>query len=215
MTKLCGIQSGILVGMGLPAGDRELVQIVDAALAGAALRAGAWLVCRLGCTQCCYGAFVISELDALRLGAGMETLRREKPALAAEIERRAQMWIGTHGADFPGDLGTGRLGDSDADRERFAEFANEAACPALDPATGRCDVYEWRPMTCRVFGPPIQMDGGKDGGKSLGHCELCFVGATEDEVVGCEMPVPDELEKELLAGIPEKCETLVAFALLR
>jgi Fe-S-cluster containining protein len=142
-------------------------------------------------------------------------LRREKPDLAAEIERRARTWIGTHGVDFPGDLETGRLGDSDEDRERFAEFANEAACPALDPATGRCDVYEWRPMTCRVFGPPIQMDGGNGGAKVLGHCELCFVGATEDEVARCEMPVSDDLEEKLLDEIPEKGETLVAFALLR
>ena len=201
--------------MGLPQGDRELVQIVDAALANAALRAGARLVCRLGCTQCCHGAFTITELDALRLVAGIEVLHRENPDLAAEIERRARTWIGTYGADFPGDLETGRLGDSDENRERFAEFANEAACPALDPATGRCDVYEWRPMTCRVFGPPIQMDGGTDGAKALGHCELCFVGATEDEVARCEMPVPHELEKKLFDEIPEKRETLVAFALLR
>jgi Fe-S-cluster containining protein len=215
MANSCGIQSGILVGMGLPQGDRELVQIVSAALADASQRAGPWLVCRLGCTQCCYGAFAISELDALRLGLGMEILRREKPSQAAEIERRAKTWIGTHGSDFPGDQQTGRLGDSDEDRERFEEFANEAACPALDPATGRCDVYEWRPMTCRVFGPPIQMDGGKGSAKVLGHCELCFVGATEDEVARCEMPVPHELEKKLFDEIPEKRETLVAFALLR
>ena len=201
--------------MGLPQGDRELVQIVDAALADAALRAGARLVCRLGCTQCCHGAFTITELDALRLVAGIEVLHRENPDLAAEIERRAQTWISTHGPDFPGDPETGRLGDSDEDRERFAEFANEAACPALDPATGRCDVYEWRPMTCRVFGPPIQMDGGTDGAKALGHCELCCAGATEDEIARCEMPVPHELEEKLLDEIPEKGETLVVFALLR
>ncbi len=215
MPKLCGIQSGILVGMGLPQGDRKLVQIVNAALTDASRRAGPWLVCRLGCTQCCHGAFAITELDALRLVAGMEVLHRDNPDLAAEIERRALTWIGTHGSDFPGDLETGRLGDSDEDRERFAEFANEAACPALDPATGRCDVYEWRPMTCRVFGPPIQMEGGKGGVKALGHCELCFVGATEDEIARCEMPVPHELEEKLLDKIPEKGETLVAFALLR
>ena len=58
--------SGMLAGMSLPAGDRELVQIVDASLADAARRAGPWLVCRLGCTQCCFGAFAISQLDALR-----------------------------------------------------------------------------------------------------------------------------------------------------
>jgi Fe-S-cluster containining protein len=197
--------------MELPAGDSGLVQIVDAALAEAARRAGSWLVCRLGCTQCCYGAFAISSLDALRLAAGMNELRAREPVLAAEIERRAVAWIAEHGAAFPGDVETGLLGETDADRERFEDFANEAACPALDPATGRCEVYAWRPMTCRVFGPPVRMGEGD----ALGHCELCFVGANTADVAACEMPVPHDLEAELLDEIPSKGETLVAFALLR
>jgi Fe-S-cluster containining protein len=196
--------------MRLPAGDSELVQIVDAALADAARRAGAWLVCRPGCTQCCYGAFAIGPLDALRLRAGMETLRAGQPALAAEVESRARAWIAEYGPDFPGDLQTGLLGESEEDGERFEEFANEAACPALDPATGRCDLYAWRPMTCRVFGPPVRVGDGS----GLAHCELCFAGASTAEVAACEMPVPHELEARLVEGLEAKGETVVAFALL-
>lgn len=207
-------QSGMLAVMRLPAGDSELVQIVDVSLADAARRAGEWLVCRLGCTQCCHGAFAITELDALRLRAGMEVLRGAQPDVAAEIERRARGWIAEHSPEFPGDATTGRLGDSELERERFEEFANEAACPALDPATGRCDVYAWRPMTCRVFGPPIRMDSGIGDGEALGHCELCFIGAGEDEVARCEMVVPHDLEARLLDEIGAVGETVVAFALL-
>src|ERR1700680_2028104 len=47
--------------------DFELVQIVDRALAEAARRSGSWLFCRPGCTQCCYGPFEISQLEAYRL----------------------------------------------------------------------------------------------------------------------------------------------------
>jgi Fe-S-cluster containining protein len=205
-------QSGILAGMPLPARDQELVQIMDASLAVAARRAGEWLVCRLGCTQCCYGVFAINSLDALRLSAGMGALRSAEPALAAEVERRARAWIAEYGANFPGDVETGLLGESDV--ERFEEFANEAACPALDPATGRCDVYVWRPMTCRVFGPPVRMDAGVEEGVALGHCELCFAGASQREIAACEMPVPHELEAELLQEAGAKGETVVAFALL-
>jgi Fe-S-cluster containining protein len=201
--------------MQLPQSDSELVQIVDAALADAARRAGEWLVCRPGCTQCCHGAFAISPLDALRLRAGMDSLRTAEPARAREIERRAQAWIAAQGAEFPGDRETGVLGDSGADRERFEEFANEAACPALDPATGRCEVYAWRPMTCRVFGPPVRMDARLGDGAALGHCELCFAGATTAQVAACEMTVPHDLEARLLGEIPAKGETVVAFALLR
>jgi Fe-S-cluster containining protein len=205
--------SGILAGMSLPARDRQLVQIVDASLATVARQAGEWLVCRPGCAQCCYGAFAINRLDALRLHAGMGELRMTEPDLAAEIERRARGWIAEYGAEFPGDAHTGLLGDSDQQQKRFDEFANDAACPALDPVTGRCDVYAWRPMTCRVFGPPIRMSAGED--KALGHCELCFVGASESEVAACEMPVPHEFESQLLEEIPANGETVVAYALLR
>jgi Fe-S-cluster containining protein len=201
--------------MRLPDGDRVLVQVMDGALADAARRAGEWLVCRPGCTQCCCGAFAISELDALRLGAGMDALRSAEPALAAEIERRARAWIAENGADFPGDTETGILGSSDAERESFEEFANEAVCPALDPATGRCEVYASRPMTCRVFGPPVRMEGGAEGAEGLGHCELCFTGATPEQVSACEMAVPLEMEAKLLDKIQKAGETVVAFALLR
>jgi Fe-S-cluster containining protein len=201
--------------MRLPPGDSELVQIVDAALAEAARLAGDWLVCRLGCTQCCHGAFAINPLDTERLRAGMDLLRSTQPSLAAQIEFRARAWISQHGPDFPGDPATGLLGDSDADRERFEDFANEAACPALDPAIGRCDVYAWRPMTCRVFGPPVRVDAGAEAAQALAHCELCFGGASETQVAACQMPIPDELEARLLDEIEDKGETLVAFALLR
>ena len=196
--------------MSLPARDSQLVQIVDAALADAARRAGAWLACRMGCTQCCHGVFAINALDAERLRAGMDALRANDPALAAEVHRRAEAWLDEHGPDFPGDRKTGMLGPSAEEQERFEEFANEAACPALDPATGRCDVYAWRPMTCRVFGPPVRMGEGE----ALGCCELCFVGASEDEIAACEMPVPHDLEAELLDDVGQPGETIVAFALL-
>jgi Fe-S-cluster containining protein len=200
--------------MRLPAGDAQLVQIIDANLAEAARRAGPHLACRVGCTQCCHGAFAINALDAERLRVGMNLLRAEQPALAARIADRARAWIAEYGGDYPGDTKTGRLGDADEDRELFEDFANDAPCPALDPATGRCDVYAWRPMTCRVFGPPVRA-AGVDGEEGLGHCELCFVGATPEEIAGCEMPVPHEMEARLVEEMGDAGETVVAFALLR
>ena len=191
----------MLALMHLPARDAELVQIMDASLAESARRAGAFLACRVGCTQCCHGAFAINALDAARLRAGMTELRATNPSLAAEIERRARAWLAEYGPLFPGDRNSGALGNSVEDQARFEDFADDAACPALDPATGRCDVYAWRPMTCRVFGPPV-------------HCELCFIGATPEQVAACEMPVPHDFEAELLDEICSPADTVVAFALL-
>ena len=131
---------------------------------------------------------------------GMDMMRATEPALAARIESRARAWIDEHGAEFPGDLETGVLGDSKIEEERFEDFANDAACPALDPDTGQCDLYAWRPMTCRVFGPPVRMGDGEE----LGHCELCFIGAGKEKVAACEMTIPYDLEAELLDEIPSE-----------
>jgi Fe-S-cluster containining protein len=199
--------------MRLPAGDNELVQIMDAALSDAARRAGTWLACRPGCTQCCHGAFAINALDAVRLREGMQVLGSENPEKRKVVIQRAQAWIARYGDEFPGDAKTGVLGTSEEEQARFEEFANEAACPALNPETGLCDVYAWRPMMCRVFGPPVRMGDGE----SLGCCELCFVSASEEEIAACEMLVPHELEERLVDLVDEvgdAGETVVAFALV-
>lgn len=213
----------MLGGMGLPAGEAQLVQIMDAALKDAAERAGGWLACRPGCTQCCYGAFAINALDVERLKAGMSALHERDPVLAEAIEGRARAWIAEFGKEFPGDLVTGVLGESDEEQTRFEDFANDAPCPALNPETGLCDVYAWRPMTCRVFGPPVRIDlSDKDStpritpeSEALGCCELCFVGASEAEIAACQMSVPHELEAHLVEETGRTGETVVAFALVR
>ena len=191
--------------------DSELVQIVDAALADATRRAGSWLACRPGCTQCCHGAFAINALDAARLQSGMAALSSSDPHTAEAVRDRSRTWLAEHAPDFPGDTATGILGTSEEDQARFEDFANDAPCPALNPETGLCDVYAFRPMTCRVFGPPVRVADGD----ALGCCELCFVGASDEQIAACEMPVPHELEDELLAETGDRSETIVAFALLR
>jgi Fe-S-cluster containining protein len=198
--------------MSIP-GDRELVQILDASFADAAHRSGAWLVCHAGCTQCCIGAFAINQLDAQRLRDGLADLKHADPARAAEVERRAEDYIARLSAEFPGDPATGILAEDDESKLHFEGFANEEPCPALDPATGRCDLYAARPTTCRVFGPPIR--SGEEGG--LGVCDLCFHDASPEEIAACEMQVdPDGLEAKLLAEVEQSGlhgSTLVAFCL--
>jgi Fe-S-cluster containining protein len=92
------------------------------------------------------------------------------------------------------------------------DFANDEPCPALDPEAGTCDLYEARPMICRTFGPPVRSEG------ELGVCELCFVGATDEEVSASEMHAAgNHLEAALLNELESttgaRGETIVAFAL--
>jgi len=199
----------------LPAADSVLIQIVDAALSDATRRSGEWLACRPGCTQCCVGVFAVNQLDALRLQRGLAELDKADPQRAGRIRERARDSIQRLSAEFPGNpktgvLDAGLLDEGSEAEERFAQFANDEPCPMLDPETGLCDLYDARPMTCRTFGPPVRSEGG------LGVCELCFHGATDEQIAACEMVVdPDDLESKLLRKVEKtrgpRGQTIVAF----
>jgi Fe-S-cluster containining protein len=196
----------------LPFADRELVQILDAALADTARRSGDWLVCKPGCAQCCVGVFAIHQLDVERLQEGLHELEEKDGERASAVRARARESVARLADGFPGDLESGLLDTSAEAALRFEEFANDEICPALDPATGTCDVYGARPMTCRVFGPPVRSEQG------LGVCELCYHAATEEQIAACEMPVdPDGLEAQVLEAFEQSSgkhgQTIVAFAL--
>ena len=155
-------------------GDRTLIQIVDATLAEAVRLSGTRLACRPGCTECCMGPFPITQLDARRLRAGLAELQTSEPQRALDVRKRARM----------------------ASERASGEAAEDEPCPALDPATGLCDLYAARPVTCRVFGPPMRVNGGP-----VGLCELCFQGAGEEEIAACASEIPaGALESELLRG---------------
>jgi Fe-S-cluster containining protein len=86
-------------------------------------------------------------------------LEQLDPARAAEIVERAQQFRG--GDDEP--------------------------CPVLDTKTGTCELYASRPVTCRVFGPPMRY-----GGWNVSICELCFQGATDEEIADCAVDLDIE-----------------------
>jgi Fe-S-cluster containining protein len=200
----------------LPPRDQELIQIVNTALADAFQKSSKWLACKPGCSQCCHGVFAINQVDAIRLRNGLAELEAHDPARAERLRRRALDTVARLSEDYPGDPVSGVLDEDDTDEasKRWDDFANAEACPALDPETGKCELYEYRPVICRTFGPAMKTDG------DLGHCELCFVGASEEEVAAHEMhPDPDNLEAALVEELQKttgECgETIIAFALVR
>jgi len=153
----------------------DLVQIVDAAMAEAVRRSGPWIACKPGCMECCIGHFSISMQDAARLRSGLEDLALSDPLRAAAVRDRAAQYIDDEESEEP--------------------------CPALDPASGTCDLYASRPITCRLFGPAVSL-----GGDALGACELCYQGASDEEIASCCVTV------DLVEPIDEP-DTTVAAAL--
>lgn len=169
-------------------------------------------MCRRGCTQCCIGVFAINQLEAQRLRRGLSHLESRDPERAEAIRQRSREAVSRLSPDFPGDPSTGLLGESEDAVRRFEDFANDEPCPVLDPQTGLCELYDSRPMTCRIFGPPVRSENG------LGVCALCYHGATDEQIAACEMtPDPDNLEIPLLEkvekGTGRRGNTIIAFCL--
>jgi Fe-S-cluster containining protein len=159
------------------------------------------------------GVFPINQLDRARLERGLTELAVRDPRRAEAVRKRARIAVARLAHEFPGDPATGLLGRTKKQRQRFEDFANQEPCPALDPVEGTCDLYEFRPMTCRTFGPPVRVENG-----GLGVCELCYQGRSEEEIAACEMiSDPDDLESGLLceveASTGRRGDTIVAFPL--
>jgi Fe-S-cluster containining protein len=194
-------------------GDRLLLDVVDAAFTESARRAGQWCACRVGCTECCRGPFPINALDAWRLREGLESLRAADPSRAEAVRSRAAHAVKTMTAGFPGDAARGELADDKRAEDAFCERFATLPCPALDPVSGACDLYAWRPMSCRTFGPPVRF-----GEQQLPPCRLWFDHAPASTVEqACVEPDPEDRERDLLEMVTadiDPGDTFVAFALV-
>lgn len=193
-----------------------LLEGLDAIFAQAVDEAGEHLVCRPGCTKCCIGPFPVTRLDVHRLRHGLVELEASDPSRRRAIVRRAREAMAILRDDFPGDPDSGRLADDEAEIDRF--FSRHAAlpCHALDPATGRCDLYAYRPVTCRTFGPPARF-----GDEKAPPCDLCFTDADPEQIERCRIePDCEGLEDAILSRLAceegdggAEYETIIAFAL--
>jgi Fe-S-cluster containining protein len=194
----------------IQAADRQLLAGIGSAMAEAARRSGDWVVCRAGCTQCCVGPFAITQLDAMRLREGLAALSAAEPVRAARVRARAEAYVASIAPRYPGNPVSGELLEEDD----LPAFMDDVPCPALDPESGLCDLYDARPVTCRAFGPVTQT-----GDETVAACELCYTGATDAEMAACAVDIdPAGLECELLealdvAGV--RGMTIVAYAVTR
>src|SRR3954452_5794225 len=151
--------------------------------------------------------------------AADQTLIHIVDAALAEAARKAGPWLACRPGCFECCLGSFSITSSDAERlregltstdpDRAARIRHraqlwsddeDAPCPVLDPDTGTCDLYEWRPVTCRTFGPPLHFRG-----EELAVCELCFEGASVEQIAACEVEIdadrPDDDEEATVAAV--------------
>jgi Fe-S-cluster containining protein len=193
---------------GIVAADERLVETFDAVIGEGERRAARHLTCRLGCTACCIGPFDITALDAARLIRGIEQLAIENPRAARAVRRRAAEQWRWMAPRFPGEARSGILTSDEGARAAFFARLADVPCPPLDPASGACVLYPWRPLSCRSFGVPVRF-----GGQTLPPCSLNFTTPTPEEIAAARVEVdPGDVEGKLLSDC-EPCDTLICAAL--
>lgn len=191
--------------------DRALLEAVHEALSQGQRALAGRLDFDRGCPRCCYGPFPINVLDARRLRRGLAELSAREPQRAAAIQARALGQAERFAPVFPGREAV--LDDDDDAVEAFcARFAAEP-CPALDPASGRCELYAARPLACRTFGPPVRI-----GAQELPPCDWCFTGTADEASCATAVVDPEGREDSLLTRIEatgDRGDTVIALTLSR
>lgn len=116
--------------------------------------------CGKGCCHCCLGLFPITLLDVEELQRGLRTL---PAAPRRRIEERARRQTAAIEATYPHLASDPILDDwpDDQTDELVARFA-DLPCPALQE-DGACGLYEFRPVTCRTMGIPMETHGMVNG----------------------------------------------------
>lgn len=174
------------------------------------------LLCREGCFGCCLGSFEISLPEALVLGDAVSALPESR---RTRVRERAARLVARGAASFPGDPVAGVLdpGRSEEQDAAYFDALEHVACPLLDLPSGRCAVYESRPVTCRTYGLAWRDE------RAVVHpaCPLNLADATpahtlETAVNVAPLLAGDQARAELARadGIPSGAATTVAHALV-
>jgi Fe-S-cluster containining protein len=197
---------------------RVLLETVDAWFSRCLETAGRHIQCRPGCSGCCRGLFDISLMDAALLRRGFELLPETVriPVLAKARERLKELQERWPGFGPPYLLN--HLPD-----EEWTEMPEEDAtpCPLLGE-DGRCLVYAWRPMTCRLHGlPNIDLSGESFSDE---WCTLNFAAADPlalpelrwsfRRAFAAEMQLFGEFTARLFGAPRNEVDTFIPLALL-
>lgn len=134
----------------------KLVAASDAAFERVKQAHAECVKCKQGCADCCHAVFDLTLIEALYINhrfnqefkgaakADLEEKANRTDRLMAKIKRRAQK-----------DLLAGR-----PEAEILTDLARERVrCPLLNHSD-LCDLYRYRPLTCRFYGIPTGIAGG-------------------------------------------------------
>jgi Fe-S-cluster containining protein len=111
--------------------------------------------CKIECSDCCHALFDISFVEALYISLKFrETFNGAELGKLLEKTNKADRQIYKLKKEAYRDFKEGK--DETAIFEKMAE--ERIRCPMLNESN-QCDIYEFRPITCRLYGVPTAIGG--------------------------------------------------------
>ena len=131
----------------------SLVAQVDAVFKKVSDNYAAEVRCKQGCSDCCHALFDVSLIEAMYLNAKFSELD--------EI-RRHEMLLEADKADRKAYVLKKKI-SKEAEETDHSEILLRTAkerirCPLLD-SSDKCALYAYRPITCRIYGVPLEIGG--------------------------------------------------------
>jgi len=133
----------------------EILKLADQVFDRVGQEYTACVKCKIGCADCCHALFDLTLIEALYLNhkfyAEFEGLAREE---RLERANKADRQINKIKRKAFGDLRAGK-----DENEILADLGRERArCPLLNKEDV-CELYPYRPVTCRFYGIPTAIGG--------------------------------------------------------
>jgi len=111
--------------------------------------------CKINCSDCCYALFDLTLIEALYINHKVrENIDGEKRVKLEESANEADRAVFKLKKKAYNELKSGKSEDKII--QDLA--AKRIRCPLLN-GTDRCDLYDFRPITCRLYGIPVSIGG--------------------------------------------------------
>jgi Fe-S-cluster containining protein len=189
---------------------RQLVEQVDAAFTKIETAFEECVSCKVGCADCCYALFDLSLVEALYIKSRFD--ENGSGALRAKIIERANdadRKIHRLKRQAHNDLRSGK-----PEKEIFDWMsAQRVRCPLLND-DDQCELYQSRPITCRLYGVPTVIGDqshtcGLSGFKEGESYPTVKLNAIHQRL----HDISSELASEIQSSYPKLAEMLVPLSM--
>jgi Fe-S-cluster containining protein len=112
---------------------------------------GSCIRCRRHCSDCCHAVFGLFVIEAAYLKGRFDLLDTEKRQAAISRGDRADLDLARMEKRL-------QVHENDPQMQAYVLARERICCPLLDEG-GDCILYDFRPITCRVYGIPTKVRG--------------------------------------------------------